>query len=108
LLGITADSYEAVIYVTAKFSRPQNSWWLNRKQQAAIPTSFDSLVEELRKTSLLPNIRYDAINAVLGITQGNMSYAAYTQQFYDFLRRSRQHPTYDLQCVRFISGLTHF
>jgi hypothetical protein len=41
-------------------------------------------VEELRKTPLLPNIRDDAINAMLGITHGNMSYATYTQQVNDF------------------------
>jgi hypothetical protein len=67
-----------------------NNWWLNRKQQTAIPTTFDLLVEELRKTFLLPNIQDDAINALLGITEGNMSYAVYTQQFNDFLRRSHQ------------------
>jgi hypothetical protein len=87
---------------------PLSNWWLNRKQPVVIPDSFDSLVEELRKTSLLPNIRDDAINALLGVTQGNMSYAAYTQRFNDFLRRSRQHLTDDLQCVRLISGLANF
>jgi hypothetical protein len=46
LLGVTAYSYDAVILVTSQ-------WWLNRKQQAAIPSTFDLLVEELRKTSLL-------------------------------------------------------
>jgi hypothetical protein len=45
-----------------------NNCWLNRRQQATIPASFDSLMEELRKTSLLPNIRDNAINAMLGIT----------------------------------------
>jgi hypothetical protein len=84
MLGITADSYDAMIWVTSQFSGPLNIWRLNRKQQAFVPSSFDSLVEELRKTSLLPNIRDDAINALLGITHGNMSYAAYTQQFNDF------------------------
>jgi hypothetical protein len=37
-----------------------------------------------------------------------MSYAAYTEQFNDFLRRFRKHMTYDHQCVRFICGLAHF
>jgi hypothetical protein len=38
-----------------------------------------------------------------------MSYAAYTQRLTDFiLRRSRQQLTDDLQCVRFINGLTKF
>jgi hypothetical protein len=37
-----------------------------------------------------------------------MSYAAYTHQFNDFLRRSRQYMTDDLQCVRFINGLANF
>jgi hypothetical protein len=55
-----------------------SSWWLNRKQHATIPTSFYSLVEKLRKMSLLPNIQDDAINAMLGIMHGNMSYAVYT------------------------------
>jgi hypothetical protein len=34
-------------------------------------------MEEIRKPSLLPNIRNDAINAILGLTQGNLSYADY-------------------------------
>jgi hypothetical protein len=79
MLEIIADSYDAVTWVTSKFFGPLSSWWLNRKHHAATPTSFDSLVEELRKTSLLPKIRDDAINALLGITQSNMSNAAYTQ-----------------------------
>jgi hypothetical protein len=63
---------------------------------------------ELRKTSLLPNIRDDAINAPLGITHGNISYAAYTPLFNDFLPRSRQPLRDDLQCIRFISGMAKF
>jgi hypothetical protein len=82
--------------------------WLNRKQQAAIPTTFDLLVEELRKIALLPNIQDNAINALLNITQGNMSYAVYTHQLNDFLRRSRQQLAADLQYVRFINGLANF
>jgi hypothetical protein len=34
-----------------------------------------------------------------------MSYAVYTEQYNDFLRRSRQNFTTDVQCVRFINGL---
>jgi hypothetical protein len=56
LLGITADSYDSVIWVTSQFFGPLDRWWLNRKQQATIPSTFDLLVAELRKTSLLPNI----------------------------------------------------
>jgi hypothetical protein len=107
MLGIIDDSYDAFVWVTAQFSRPMNNWWLNCKQLAAIPDSFDSLIEELRKTSWLPNIRDDAINALFGITQGDMNYA-YTKLFDDFLRRSRQPRTNDLQRVRFISGLANF
>jgi hypothetical protein len=68
LLGITAGSYDLVIWVTSQFSRPLKSWWLNRKQQAAIPATFDLLVAELRKTSMLPNIQDDAINALISLT----------------------------------------
>jgi hypothetical protein len=93
LLGIHADSYDAVIWVTSQVFGPLNIWWLNRKQQAAIPTTFELLVEELRKISLLPNIQDDAIKALLGITHGNMTYAVYIQQINDFLRRSRQNLT---------------
>jgi hypothetical protein len=46
------------------------------------------MVEEICKTSLLPNIRDDATNVVLGLTKGNLSYADYTQLVNDFLRRS--------------------
>jgi hypothetical protein len=37
-----------------------------------------------------------------------MSYALYTKQYNDFLRRSRQNLTADVQCVRFINGLGNF
>jgi hypothetical protein len=56
MLRIAAGHYDAVVWVAPQFSGPLNILWLNRKQQAAILYSFDSLVEELRKTSLLPNI----------------------------------------------------
>jgi hypothetical protein len=106
LLGITADSHDLVIWVTSQFFGHLNGWWLNRKVQAAIPsTLFDLLVAKLRKTTFLPNIQYDVINALLNLTQGSMSYALYTQRFNDFLRRSRQKPTADVQCVRYINGL---
>jgi hypothetical protein len=58
--------------------------------------------------SMLPNIRDDAINAVLGRSQGNLSYATYDQLFNDFLPRSRQPLMDDLQCVRFINALANF
>jgi hypothetical protein len=108
LLGITGDSYDSVIWVTSQFSGPQNGWWLNREQHASIPATFDLLVAELRKTSMLPNIQDYAVNALLSLAQGSMSYALYTQQFNDFLRRSRHQLTADVQCVRFINGLANF
>ena len=109
MLGITADSYDSVIWVTSQFSGHLNGWWLNRKTQAAIPSTYDLLVAELRKTTFLPNIQDDAINALLNLTQSHtMSYALYTKQYNDFLRRSRQNLTADVQCVRFINGLGNF
>jgi hypothetical protein len=109
LLGITADPYDSVVWVTSQFSGPLNGWWLNRKNQAAIPSTYDLLVEELCKTTFLPNIQDDAINALLNLTQGSMSYVVYVKQFNDFLRRSRQDLTADVQCVhRFINGLANF
>jgi hypothetical protein len=81
LLGITADSYDSVIWITSQFSGHLNGWWLNRKVQAAIPSTFDLLVAELRKTTFLPNIQDDAINALLNFMQGGMSYALYTKHF---------------------------
>jgi 8-oxo-dGTP pyrophosphatase MutT (NUDIX family) len=44
LLGITADSYDSVIWVTSHFFGHQNGWWLNRKVRASIPSTFDLLV----------------------------------------------------------------
>jgi ADP-ribose pyrophosphatase YjhB (NUDIX family) len=108
LLGITVDSYDLVIWVPSQFSGPLNGWWLNRKNQAAIPSTYGLLVEELRKTTFLPNIQDDAINAMLNLTQGSMSYVVHVKQFNDFLRRSRQDLTSDVQCVRFINGLANF
>jgi hypothetical protein len=97
MLGITADSYDSVIWVTSQFSRHLNGWWLNRKTQASIPSTYDMLVAELRKTTFHPNIQDDAINALPNLTQSNtMSYAVYTKQYNDFLRRSRQNMTADV------------
>jgi hypothetical protein len=76
--------------------------------QASIPSTFDLLVAELRKTTFLPNIQDDAINALLNLTQESMSYALYTQHFNDFLRRYRQKLTADVQRVRFINGVANF
>jgi hypothetical protein len=89
-------------------SRPLNNWWLNRKQHPSILDTFGSLVTEIHKTSLLPNIRDGAINARLGLTQGSMSYVRYTQLFNDVLRKSRQPLPDDLHCIRFINGLANF
>jgi hypothetical protein len=86
MLGINVNLYKALAWVTSQFSRPLNNWWLNRKHRAGTLDSFDSLlVSEIRKTSLLPNIRDDAINALLGLIQGNLSYATDTKLFNDFL-----------------------
>jgi hypothetical protein len=57
---------------------------------------------------MLSNIQDDAIHAMLSLTQGRISYALYTQQFNDFLRRSRQQLTTDVQCVWFINGMAIF
>jgi hypothetical protein len=78
------------------------------EMQAAISFTFDLLVAELLKTTFLPIIQDDAINALLNLAQGSMSYALYTQRFNDFLRRSRQKLTVDVQCVRFINGMANF
>jgi hypothetical protein len=108
MLGIDSDSYHVVMWITSNFSGHVSIWWLNRKQHAANPSSCDSLVDAIRKTSLLPNIRDDAINALLRIAQGNLSFATYTQMFNDFLRRSRQPLTDDLHCVRCIGRQVNF
>jgi hypothetical protein len=56
----------------------------------------------------LPNIKDDAINALLNFTQSNqMGYASYTRQYNDYLRRSREHLTVYVQCVRFINGMAN-
>jgi hypothetical protein len=108
MLGITPDSYDLAIWVTSQFSGHLNGWWLNRKTQDAIPSTYNELVTELRKITFLPNIQDDAINALLSFSQSNtMSYAFYTKQYNDFLRRSRQHLAAHVQCVRFINGLAN-
>jgi hypothetical protein len=85
MLGINADSYNAATVFWAF-----EHLWLNHKQHASILDTFHSLVRKIRKTSMLPNIRDDTINALLRLTQDSMSYARYTQLFNTFLRRSRQ------------------
>jgi hypothetical protein len=108
MLGITPDSYDSVIWVTSQFLGHLNGWWLNRKTQPPIPSTYNELVTELRESMFLPYIKDYAINALLSFTHSNtISYALYTKQYNDFLRRSRQHMTADVQCVRFINGLAN-
>jgi hypothetical protein len=54
---------------------------------------------------MLPNIRDDAISALLGLTQSSLSCASYTHLINDFLR---QPLTADFHCVRFINGQANF
>jgi hypothetical protein len=56
MMGINPDTYNALVWVTSQLSGPLNSWYLNRKTQAAILDTFDSLITETRKTSLLPHV----------------------------------------------------
>ena len=106
MLGITADSYDAVFWVTSQFAGLLGGWWLNRKDRPPIPSTYNELVEEIRKSTFLPNIQDDAITALLSFTQSNtMSYALYAKKYNDYLRRSRQDLTAEVQCVRFINGL---
>jgi hypothetical protein len=107
MLGINADSYTVVMRVASHLYGLLNNWWLNRKQRASI--SFFRLSRgRISQDSMLPNILDYAINAILGLTQGILSYASYTQLFNDILRRSRKPLTDDVQCVRFIKGLANF
>jgi hypothetical protein len=46
LLGITANSYDSLIWATSHSSGPLNGGWLNRKQQASILATFDLLVAD--------------------------------------------------------------
>jgi hypothetical protein len=56
MLGSNADSRNIGMRVTSQFCGPLSRWWLNRKQHASIPNTFDSLVIEIRKMSVMPNV----------------------------------------------------
>jgi hypothetical protein len=75
MLGINASSYNTIVWVTSQLFGTMNSSWLSRKLHASVLDTFHSLVTKIRNPSLLPNIRDDAINAIVGFTQGSMSYA---------------------------------
>jgi hypothetical protein len=105
VLGINADTYNVIVWVTSQFLGPLNGWWLNCMQHVAIRYSFDTLVEEIRKTSFLPNICDGATNSVLGLTQGNLSYAEYTA-FQPLFTKVMS--TSHTLSVRFIIGLADF
>jgi hypothetical protein len=79
-------------------------WRLNHKTQGLLSDTLETSVSEIRKMSLLPDIRDDAIKSLIDVSQGLISNVEYTAQFSDFLlRRSRQPLTGNSQCVRFIS-----
>jgi hypothetical protein len=69
MLGINHDSYNVVMWVLAQIFEPLNNWWLNRKTRDSLPCTSDNVVSEIRKTSLLPNIRDDAINSLFDMSQ---------------------------------------
>jgi hypothetical protein len=75
MFGINPDTYKVVVWVMSQFPGFLNKWWLYRKTQAVIPYAFDSLVIEIRKTSLLPIIIEDAITDMILITQGSHRHA---------------------------------
>jgi hypothetical protein len=52
ILRINVDSYNIVVCVTSQFSGPLNTWWLNGKQHSAIPDYVNTLVEDIRNTSM--------------------------------------------------------
>jgi hypothetical protein len=67
------------------------------------------MVTKIRKTSMLPKIRDDAIILLFAVRKrGSRRYADYTKQFYHFLRRYRQALTDYFQCVRSINDMGHF
>jgi hypothetical protein len=71
MLGINPDMSSYVVRVTCQVSGLLNIWWLNNhKTHAAIPDTFDSLVAEIHKSFLLPNMRVDAIMDMLLLTHG--------------------------------------
>jgi hypothetical protein len=90
MMGTNIDVYNTVMWVTSKFSGPLNIWWLYRKTHGFLQDTFNNLVTKIRKTFLPPNIRDDALNYLIGLPQGSISYAEYTQHFNEFFRRSRQ------------------
>jgi hypothetical protein len=57
---------------------------------------------------MLPSIRENAINSLIDISKVSMGYEEYTQQFIDFLRKSRQTLSDDFHCVGLINGLANF
>jgi hypothetical protein len=47
-----------------------NIWRLHRKQQSTTPYTFDSLVIEIRKTSLVHSILDESITTLIQLTKG--------------------------------------
>jgi hypothetical protein len=76
--------YNDVVCVTYQFSSLSNGRWLTRKLHVAILDTVDSLVADICKTSMMPNIRDDAITAMIQLTEGSLNYASRIQQFSKF------------------------
>jgi hypothetical protein len=68
MLGIKPDWYNVVVGVTYQFSGPLKIWLLDSKRKTTILGTFDSLVIEIRNTSLTPNIRDEAITIAIQLT----------------------------------------
>jgi hypothetical protein len=62
MLDINLDSYNDVVWITSKFSRPlKNKFRLCRKLDVRFQSLLTLWLKEICKTSMRPNIRDDAI-----------------------------------------------
>jgi hypothetical protein len=74
MLGPYPDISSAVIWVTSQFGGPTIKWWLNANIRGQVPRTFTKLVESLKKTTLMSDIRDNAINSLMALNQVNKTF----------------------------------
>jgi hypothetical protein len=111
MLGLDYDTYttRSYIWVTYQFGGQVLNSWLNAKTRGQVPRTFATLVEALKKKTLLPNILDNAINSLMALNQaGKKSVQKYTMKLNDFERRSKADMNYnDVLCNRSITKVAN-
>jgi hypothetical protein len=67
MMGLDPETCNAVIWIGSQLGGRALNWWFNEKTIGQVPQSFTWLINALKKTIFLPNIKANAINSLMAL-----------------------------------------